>query len=349
MVCKPLALTTAALLLMCVRTERNPPKIKGRLHIGRLLAQNNRFRARFNRTKAAAQDKTRGGSHPVAPVRPRLSEKSSAGLSKTSLDLFRAHIDAKIAAQPRHGQWCCETVVRFGKRYNYTAARSCSGRSGTWYLGGNPPKHSQSKTPWWGEFGHELTVIAPWYYGTGVDLKCDLNTTGLPGTKYLYYFSAEHHIKVGMRRSSSAGSNMPYGCPTHGTHEWPRFSTDEPASRVGNTPVLSGHWAPMPLRDFFGTGHLHVGVPGDDKPLLMIFNKYTMQWKQKPINFIPISTLKALLSMLVPRYRIVYVRLFNSSSLEDSNFSYEFGDIKMIRSFFPKVVPEALRYYCMLN
>ena len=48
-----------------------------------------------------------------------------------------------------------------------------------------------------GEFGMELRAMVPWAYHKSQN--CRIYAKGLPGTKYMYYFSYNHTIKTGQR------------------------------------------------------------------------------------------------------------------------------------------------------
>uniref|UniRef100_A0A7S0KX08 Uncharacterized protein n=1 Tax=Asterionellopsis glacialis TaxID=33640 RepID=A0A7S0KX08_9STRA len=158
-----------------------------------------------------------------------------------------------------------------------------------------------------------------------------MTTIGRPGTKYLYYFSKEHSIQ------KSQGNE-----PQRSSHRLPKDSPFGESPHFNNDKFPTSGWVPPPYTNFFKMTNLKL-----DKPLLIISNKYTMEWDDGPINHIPIDSLFEILKFLTPRYHIVYNR-FKDPRLEDKlevqlnkNGMSEiapYHDKEMIKRFFPSVV-----------
>lgn len=73
------------------------------------------------------------------------------------------------------------------------------------------------------------------------------------------------------------------------------------------------------------------------KPILIISNKYNIEWNMNPINFISIETLEIILLMLKDKYQIIYIRPSNEikSDLKysfDTNKYLEYNDLEFIKS-----------------
>lgn len=237
----------------------------------------------------------------------------------------------------------------------YSAAADCSSEPGRlvfqhlypqrdvpWeLLHNNGTKGGERNFVWDGEFGTEIQVVNPWLYGVSEALDCDLNITGLAGTRYVYWFAPMHRSEGRLQRSTRTYTrSVPLGCPLSSTHDWPHFRPEEPRSRVGNTTLVPGIWTPAPFKAFFEAGELELFEPGDTRPLLVVFNKHTKQWGQPPLNFIDIDDLRRIFNMVEPLYRIVYVRLENKA-LEDitwHNRPVAFDDKPMIRQEFPRII-----------
>uniref|UniRef100_A0A7S0PVG7 Uncharacterized protein n=1 Tax=Asterionellopsis glacialis TaxID=33640 RepID=A0A7S0PVG7_9STRA len=196
----------------------------------------------------------------------------------------------------------------------------------------HPPKESCRIPLYDGEYGYELAGIVPWAYWKFQHEHCQVHTTGRPGTKYLYYFSQKHTIQVkedGLQRQShSLPKESPFGQMNGGD---PHFSNDK---------FPQEGWAPPPYKQFFERADVQL-----DKPLMVLSNKYTLEWSGEPKNNIPIRHLQEILKTLSQKYHIVYLR-FQDKRLEDrlerkirtSGKLAEYRDKEMIKRFFPSVV-----------
>jgi len=182
-----------------------------------------------------------------------------------------------------------------------------------------------------GEYGYELAGMIPWAYWKSQKEQCHVHTQGRPGTKYLYYFSKQHTIQVksdGLQRQShSLPKESPFGFNGGNPH----FSNDKFPTKG---------WLPPPYKDFFKRTDISL-----DKPLMVLSNKYTLEWSGEPRNNIPIRHLQEILKTLSQKYHIVYLR-FQDKRLEDrlerkireSGTLAEYRDKEMIKRFFPSVV-----------
>ena len=194
-----------------------------------------------------------------------------------------------------------------------------------------------------GEFGYEMAAMVPWAYSKHQSDNCHVITEGVVGTKYLYYFSHVHttinyryvekyrlqlmdyvklfpHIeKVKARRRYE---ELPEGNPFNGS------------VHVNDMAFPKRDWMAPTFKDFYRRNDL---VEGLDKPVFVIFNKYTEEWGKKPVNFIPIPELHQILNYLSPKYHVVYIRL-ERKELDDDSQSCKYGDKTMIRDNFPKSV-----------
>lgn len=179
-----------------------------------------------------------------------------------------------------------------------------------------------------GEFGYEIAGMIPWAYHTSQNGDCQVSTEGRPGTEYLYYFSKRHTIREhsglsAPRQSGPLPKDGPLG-------ENPHFGDDR-FKKINN-------WTPPPYKVFFRNNDITL-----DKPLLIISNKYTMEWSKGPINHIPLDQLKEILTLATPHYHIVYNR-FEDSRLQDRNEVKlganipPYNDKVMIKESFPSVV-----------
>ena len=178
------------------------------------------------------------------------------------------------------------------------------------------PQHNETceRAYFQGEFGYELAAMVPWAYHTSQN--CSMITYGSKGTKYLYYFSHNHTLYASRRESKNLPRENPFKIRTPHTRKAP-----------------TERWIMPPWKTRYRRHDVSF-----DKPLLIIWNKYTDEFDQKtPINFIPIHTLKALLDYLTPKYRIVYIR-YERPETDDYQRSHPYPDKLMIRSNYTDVV-----------
>ena len=164
------------------------------------------------------------------------------------------------------------------------------------------------------EFGFELCFFVPfcyWLYTQGLLKK---TTSGL-GTSCLYYFSPEHE-EITQRTQRHC---IPL----------PLINYDF------NKPVDMSQWV---LPDY--KGHFKNTVYVYDKPILILHNKYTMEWGHDPINFIDIETLDILLRYLSNTYQVIYIRPLGNEKeyTTDDNTILDLDDHTYIRETYPDVL-----------
>lgn len=80
-----------------------------------------------------------------------------------------------------------------------------------------------------------------------------------------------------------------------------------------------------------------------DKEIIIVSNKYNIEWGKYPINFITIEYLERIFNLLKDRYTIVYIRPneFINNKLEyswDKNYQKEFRDFPIIKEKFNDVI-----------
>ena len=180
-----------------------------------------------------------------------------------------------------------------------------------------------------GEFGMELTVNVPWAYYKS--RRCHVYTSGVPGTKYMYFFSYNHTIINKKRSNQLLPSGNPFRSKKIHMNDFP-YDTE---------------WLAPPFKDFFIQPEIYKILK--KKPLVVITNKYYVQWNKfqhkTPQNFMSVDLLKNILLYLTPRYTILYKR-HTSSKLsdhddrknDDKHTDLGFHDKEMIREDFPNVI-----------
>merc|ERR1712176_283642 len=174
-------------------------------------------------------------------------------------------------------------------------------------------KECKQRPPLWrGEFGNELRVITPWAYH--VKQKCGgISTKGVKGTKYLYYFSNKHIISKKKREYH----DLPKGNPLK--HHWVHFNDTEFPEGAA--------WRPPPYSHFFHRPEFFKFI---DKELVVVLNKYTIEWHKEPRNYFSVQTLTKMFDYLTPKYTVLYKR-DTPKALEDSQENFDLCEKDFLR------------------
>jgi len=164
-----------------------------------------------------------------------------------------------------------------------------------------------------GEFAPELQFVLPfayWHFKNGT-LKA---TKSSKYTSELYFFSPEHK-EVFNERTTEGNYNF----------ETPR--------------VLYSHnynikkWLPVPLKEMY-KNDIYIY----DKPILIIANRYNMEWDGPPVSFLSIPILDYIFTSLSSRYTIIYNRPGAQQIATDNSEIYELNEIEWIRANHPNVI-----------
>jgi len=172
---------------------------------------------------------------------------------------------------------------------------------------------------WDGEFGMELRAMAPWAYRLRDQCGGKIHTKGVVGTKFLYYFSNYHEVIPTKRRDRSNAKirRSPFS-DKNGTFQ----------VHVPEIPHL-GRWKAPPMAEFFRRPELAKIV--DEKPLVVILNKYSKEWGNNPVNFMSVETLRKVLDYLTPKYTVLYKRHTATSLTDHSGEEKDLAEKGMIR------------------
>lgn len=169
-----------------------------------------------------------------------------------------------------------------------------------------------------GEFGTEMRAVVPWYYSKSQ--TCSIKTTGVSGTKYMYFFSDDHTIEHTTRQNR----HLPAGNPFNSTVvHMADFPYDTP-------------WLAPPFREFFHRNDIVEKL--GDKPLIFISNKYRREHHKRPANYLGVDTLREILKYLTPKYTVVYKRFTQADQKDWEENEKDLGEKEMIRKEFPDVV-----------
>jgi len=164
-----------------------------------------------------------------------------------------------------------------------------------------------------GEFGQELLFLLPfayWHYKNGT-LR---STRSAKYTKELYFFSPDHE-EVFDTRTVEGNYNF----------EIPRilYSHDYKITK----------WLAVPLKEQY-KNDIYVY----DKPLLIIANRFNMEWDGPPVSFYDIPALEFIIRNLVKDYTIVYNRPRAENITPDNSASYNLHEYDWLRRVYPEVL-----------
>jgi hypothetical protein len=198
-------------------------------------------------------------------------------------------------------------------RYFYRDTYSCMWAQAKYFIKDYIKKEKYKIITCYGEFGQELLFVLPfayWHYKNGT-LKA---TRGTKYTKELYFFSPDH--KECFENRAIEG-NYDY--------EMPR--------------ILYSHnynmkkWEAVPFKKMYRND-----VYVYDKPILIIANRYNMEWDGPPISFFSIPMLSQMIEALKDRFTIIYNRPLPKNITTDNSEIYDLKEHEWLRREYPDVL-----------
>ena len=165
-----------------------------------------------------------------------------------------------------------------------------------------------------GEFGVELSTAIPYCYYLH-SKGCLGKTKSVKGTHELYYFSPKHKIKDTSRRPND---RVPDECLS-------KNHKKKKTWRHGERNYSS--WIPPPYKE-----HFQNDVFVYDKPLLIIYNKFSNEWGPRQHNYIDLITLEKLIEHFRYDYKIIYIRPIGNEKdfVNDSQKIPKFKDMNVM-------------------
>jgi hypothetical protein len=141
-----------------------------------------------------------------------------------------------------------------------------------------------------GEFGAEINSFVPfvhWLWAAGA-LGARQIVTYRGMTPFYGFLPQDQIIEQDIPRRYVPPQERPAWLPTRDDHG-PRARTYE----------LFPDYRALYANDLF---------VGDDRPLLVLHNKFCTEWGREPVNFLPLDLLAEVLVQLGERFRIIYSR-----------------------------------------
>ncbi|MFD3001495.1 hypothetical protein ACFS7Z_14085 [Pontibacter toksunensis] len=165
-----------------------------------------------------------------------------------------------------------------------------------------------------GEFDQELRYVIPfayWHYLNGTLKK----TISCRNTKELYFFSDNHEERFEERDWEFSYSNYEFPNMTHSNS----FSFSK--------------WKRVPYKQ-----HFKNDVFVYEKPLLVISNKFNIEWDSAPLNFLGIEDLEKIISLYRSKYQIVYNRPLPTQIITDNSETLDLNEYSWLRENHPEVL-----------
>lgn len=208
-------------------------------------------------------------------------------------------------------------IVRYGKlptsiRYYYRDTYLCQVRQLRYFFKDYIFKPRYKVVEFSGEFAPELQFALPfayWHYKNGT-LK---STKSSKYTREMYFFS-EDHQEVFDSRTNEGNYN----------YELPRilYSQDYDMKK----------WEPVPLKAEYAND-----IYRYSKPVLIIANRYNMEWDGPPISFLSKEMISYIVSRLSDKYTIIYNRPRPSNITMDNSDIYDLDEYDWLKENYPEV------------
>jgi len=92
-------------------------------------------------------------------------------------------------------------------------------------------------------------------------------------------------------------------------------------------------WVRVPLQK-----HYKNDILVFEKPLLVIANKFNIEWGNDPVNFLSISVLDKVINLCKSKYQIIYNRPLATQIVSDGSEVLDLGEYNWLRSTHPEVL-----------
>jgi hypothetical protein len=164
-----------------------------------------------------------------------------------------------------------------------------------------------------GEFGPELQFVLPFAYWHHINGT--LRSTKSSKFTSEFYFFSENHIEEFENRTNEGNYNF----------EMPRilYSHDYDMNK----------WLAVPLKKQY-QNDIYVF----EKPLLILANRYNMEWDGPPISYFDIPTLDYIIGNLKNHFTIIYNRPRPEHITEDNSETYDLNEFEWLQDTHPEVL-----------
>ena len=164
-----------------------------------------------------------------------------------------------------------------------------------------------------GEFAPELQFVLPfayWHYKNGTLKK----TQSSKFTSELYFFSPQHEEVFKARKNDG------------------NYNFDMPRILYSQNYDMK-KWLQVPLKETY-RNNIYVY----EKPILIIANRYNMEWGGPPVSFLNLTVLAFIIENLKPDYTIIYNRPKPKNIITDESEIYDLNDFEWLENEHPDVI-----------
>lgn len=175
-------------------------------------------------------------------------------------------------------------------------------------------KERYKVTAFRGEFDQELRYVIPfayWHHLNGTLKK----TISCENTRELYFFSEDHEERYQERDWETS----------YGDYEFPNMTHSASFSYQ--------KWRRVPYKQ-----HFRNDVFVYDKPLLVIANKYNVEWDKPPVNFLSIEDLDSIIRTYGHKYQIIYNRPLPTHIVTDNSDTLDLNEHPWLKEKYPEVL-----------
>ncbi|MET3114123.1 hypothetical protein AAKU52_001856 [Pedobacter sp. CG_S7] len=190
----------------------------------------------------------------------------------------------------------------------------CKTRQLRYYIKDYLKKSKYKTIEFQGEFDQELRYVLPfayWHHLNGTLKK----TISSKNTKDLYFFSNDHEERHSKRVWELGYDNFEIPNMTHNI----------------NFSYLK--WVRVPLKTQFKNDIFKY-----EKPILIIANKYNLEWDELPINYLSISLLESIINKYSEKYQIIYNRPLPSQIVSDNSEILDLNEYEWLIVNYPQVL-----------
>ncbi len=178
------------------------------------------------------------------------------------------------------------------------------------YLG----KKKYKVIEYYGEFQQELTFVLPFAYWHHLNGTLD-KTISCKSTRELYFFSPDHEEK-------------------HEQRDWEYDAKKFEVPNMTHSLTFSfSKWKRVPLKEKYSNDVFRFA-----KPVLVIANKFNIEWNQAPLNFLSVPVLEKIIASLGNKYQIIYNRPLSSRIVSDNSDILDLDEYGWLREKHPEVI-----------
>ncbi len=165
-----------------------------------------------------------------------------------------------------------------------------------------------------GEFDQEIRYVIPfayWHFLNGTLAK----TISCKNTSDFYFFSENHEEKYTER-------------------VWQKsYDTYDVPNMTHSASFSYKKWARVPFKKHYANDRFKF-----EKPILVIANKYNIEWDQPPINFFSIELLNKLIIGLKDKFQIIYNRPLSTQIVSDNSDILDLHEYEWLKENYPDVI-----------